>query len=146
IRAYEKFIVEGLLSITRIIMSPIIIIPVLLLGYGSVSMVLITTIVNIFCLFYALIFYFSKLKIKIHFGKIDTKILKEVIGYSFFVFLNVIVDQFFWKTDQIILGIVSGTSIVAVYAIAMQFITLYMKFSTAIANLFLPKISMMEAK
>src|SRR5699024_5245703 len=56
IRAYEKFIVEGLLSITRIIMSPIIIIPVLLLGYGSVSMVLITTIVNIFCLFYALIF------------------------------------------------------------------------------------------
>lgn len=146
IRAYERFVLDRIISIVRIVMSPVIIIPALLMGFGSVSMVLITTIVNLSCLIYAMYYSFKNLKIEIYFGKLDLFLLKEVIGYSFFVFLNVIVDQLFWKTDQVILGIVSGTSIVAIYAIAMQFITLYMRFSTAIANLFLPKVSMMEAR
>lgn len=145
IRAYEKFVVEGVLSIIRIVASPVIIIPALLMGYGSVTMVLITTIVNISCLLFSLYYALKKLKVKVYFGKIKLNMLKEVVAYSFFVFLNVIVDQFFWKTDQMILGIISGTAIVAVYAIAMQFINLFMRFSSAIANLFLPKVSMMEA-
>src|SRR5690606_9473672 len=46
---------------------------------------------------------------------------------------------------QFILGMVAGTLPVAVYAIAMQFKTLYMQFSTAISGLFLPRASMMVA-
>src|SRR5699024_8271916 len=89
---------------------------------------------------------YRHLEIKINFNRVDNQVIKEIFGYSFFIFLNIIVDQIFWKTDQIILGIVSGTVSVAIFAIAMQFITLYMQFSTAISNLFLPKLSMMEAE
>lgn len=144
--AYERFSVEKSVAILRILLAPMISLPFLMLGYGSIMLVLITTIVNISTLFYVMIYAIKKLKIRIKLNFVDKQVLYEIFGYSFFIFLNIIIDQLFWKTDQIILGVVSGTIIVAVYAIAMHFITIYMKFSTAISNLFLPKLSMMIAK
>src|SRR5699024_9825836 len=105
----------------------------------------ITTIVNIGCLVYSAIYCLKRLNIKITFGKMEKGLVREILGYSFFVFIAVIVDQIYWQTDQIILGAVSGTLSVAVYAIAIQFIKLYMQFSTSISGLFLPKATMMVA-
>src|SRR5699024_897098 len=110
-----------------------------------VSMVIITTMVNIGCLVYSAIYCFKKLNVKITFGKMEKALVREILGYSFFVFIAVIVDQIYWQTDQIILGAVSGTLSVAVYAIAIQFIKLYMQFSTSISGLFLPRATMMVA-
>lgn len=145
IRAYERFIVDKLVSMIRIVLVPVITLPFLLVGYGSISMVIITTVVNLSCLVFNLVYAIKKLDIKIHFGKIDTDLLKEILGYSFFVFLGVIVDQINWNTDQFILGVVAGTIPVAIYAIAMQFIKLYIQFSTSISGLLLPKASRMVA-
>jgi len=146
IRAYERFVVDKIVSIIRIILSPILILPFIYIGFGAVSMVVITTIVNISCLLFNFYYSIKKLNIKFYFGKIDKSLLMQILGYSFFVFLGVIVDQINWQTDQIILGAIRGTAPVAVYAIAMQFIKLYIKFSTSISGLFLPKVSMMVAK
>lgn len=145
IQAYERFIVTKLVGMFRTLLIPIITLPILFLGYGSVAMVLVTTLVNIACLFFNVYYCFKQLKIKFFFGKIDYQLFKEIIRYSFFVFLGVIADQLYWNTDQFILGIVAGTLPVAVYAIAMQFKTLYMQFSTAISGLFLPRASIMIA-
>lgn len=146
IRAYEYFVVDKLVSIIRILLSPILILPIIYMGYGAVSMVVITTVVNIFSLLFIAIYCFRKIKVRFYIGKIDKSLLKQIIGYSFFVFLGVIVDQIYWQTDQIIIGAIRGTATVAVYAIAMQFIKLYIQFSTSISGLFLPKVSMMVAK
>src|SRR5690606_17394912 len=94
---------------------------------------------------YSVFYSFRYLKVKFSFGKIDKSLLREILGYSFFVFLGIIVDQVYWNTDQLILGIFGGTIPVAVYAIAMQFIRLYRQFSTSISGLFLPKTSIMIA-
>lgn len=145
LKAYEKFMVEQIISIARIVLSPLIILPIIYLGHGAVSMVIITTIVNIGCLVYSAIYCLKRLNIKITFGKMEKGLVREILGYSFFVFIAVIVDQIYWQTDQIILGAVSGTLSVAVYAIAIQFIKLYMQFSTSISGLFLPKATMMVA-
>lgn len=146
IRAYEKFIIDKIVEIYRVIMSPILILPLLFIGFGSVSMVVITTLVNISSLVFVSYYSFTKIKINIKFNNLDFKLAREILGYSFFVFLGVIVDQIYWNTDQFILGIISGTVPVAIYAIGMQFIRMYMKFSTSISGLFLPKVSMMVAK
>lgn len=145
IKAYERFIVDKLISITRIIMVPLITLPMLFLGYGSVTMVIITTSVNILALLYAVYYSFRKLKIQISFNLLEWSVLREIFGYSFFVFLAVIVDQINWNTDQFIIGIFLGTIPIAIYAIAMQFVKLYIQFSTAISNLLLPKASIMVA-
>lgn len=146
IRAYERFVIEKLISITRIILGPLIILPVIYMGYGAISMVFITTIVNIGTLLFGVIYSVQKLKVRFNFKGFRFDLLKEILGYSFFVFLGIIVDQIYWQTDQIILGIVRGTVPVAVYAIAMQFIRLYIQFSTSISNLLLPRASQLVAE
>lgn len=146
IKAYEYFVADKLVSIIRILLSPIIILPIIYIGYGAVSMVVITTVVNILSLLFIAMYCFRKVRVRFYIGKIDKVLLRQIVGYSLFVFLGVIVDQIYWQTDQIILGAVRGTATVAVYAVAMQFIKLYIQFSSSISSLFLPKVSMMVAK
>lgn len=145
-QAYERFVVVKIIAIVRSLSVPVITLPFLVIGLGSVTVVLITTLINIFCLLFNVYYCFKFIKINFYFGKIDFQILREIIGYSFFIFLGIIVDQINWNTGQIMLGAFSGTVAVAVFAIAMQFIRLYLQFSTSISGLFLPRISMMVAK
>lgn len=146
ITAYEEFVFSKVINIIRIIVNPCIMIPLLCLDYKAIGMVVITTILNITCLLINMCFCFSKLKIKIHFNKLDFSILKEIIGYSFYIFLNMIVDKINWSADQFILGAVSGTVAVAVYSIASQVNTYYLSFSTAISGVLLPRLTAMDAK
>ncbi|KML25016.1 oligosaccharide flippase family protein [Rossellomorea marisflavi] len=145
LQAYEKFVFVKLVSIIRSLAVPLMTLPFLFSGFGSISMVVVSSIVNIICLLFNVYYCFRKLRIKVRFGKPDYSLIKEIIGYSFFVFLGIIVDQINWNTGQIILGATSGTVVVAVFAIAIQFVRLYLQFSTSISGLFLPRVSIMVA-
>lgn len=97
-------------------------------------------------IFIKIYYSFSKLKVKLKLYTLDKPLLIEMIGFSFYVFLSMIIDQIYWKTDQIILGIISGTSAVAVYSIAAQLDSYYIAFSSNISGVFLPRISAISAK
>ena len=142
-QAYERFVFVKLLAIVRSIINPCIILPLLLMGHGSVAMVAVNTIVNISVLLVNVIYCFRVLHTKFYFKGFDLVLLSEIAGYSFFIFLNVIVDKIYWNTGQFILGIVSGTVLVAIYALAMQINTMYIMFSTAISGVLLPRVTMM---
>lgn len=141
--AYEQFVFPKIINIIRVIINPCIMLPLLLLGYRSVTMVFITTVLNIICLLINVWYCFSRLQIKIYFNHFEWSLLKEISGYSFFIFVNIIVEQIYWNTDQFILGMFSGTVIVAIYALASQLNNYYRSFSTAISGLFLPRVTKM---
>ena len=143
ILANEKFVFLKILNLARILLYPIMIIPLLIFGYKSISMVVVYTVLNLAMHFSYTIYAVFKLKMKLTFDikKIDFSIFKEIIVYSFFIFLAIIVDTIFNNTDQVILGIVSGTAAVSVYSVANQIKNANMAFSTAISTLFLPKIT-----
>ncbi len=143
ITAYEKFIFSKIVNILRIILMPCIMLPLLYMGYRSVAMTVVTTILNISFLVINLIYCLSVIKIKFTFGKFNTKLLKEIFGYSFFIFLAIIVDKINLNIDQFILGSVVGTVEVAIYTIAAQIQTIYISLSTAINGVLLPKITML---
>ncbi len=143
ITAYEKFIFSKIINILRIILMPIIMLPLLYMGYRSVAMTVVTTILNISSLVINLIYCLKVIKINFIFGKFDTKLLKEIFGYSFFIFLAIIVDKINLNIDQFILGSVVGTVEVAIYTVAAQIHTIYVSLSTAINGVLLPKITML---
>lgn len=145
-QAYERFIAVRVAGIIRSILNPIFVLPFLFMGYGSIMMVLVSTFLNISILLFNVFYCFKYIEIKIRFEKLDYQLLKEILGYSFFIFLGIIVDQINWNTGQIILGAVSGTIVVAIFAIAIQFVRLYLQFSTSISSLFLPRVSIMIAR
>ncbi|MEK5052434.1 oligosaccharide flippase family protein [Niallia sp. FSL K6-0212] len=145
IQAYERFVIVKVVAIIRSLSIPLVTLPFLFFNFGSITMVVVSTVINILCLLFNVYYCLKKLKVSFYFGKMDFQVLKEIIGYSFFIFLGIIVDQVNWNTGQIILGSIKGTSMVAIFAIAIQFIKLYLQFSTSLSGLFLPKISMMVA-
>ena len=145
-QAYERFVFLRVTNILRVLLNPLLVLPFLFLGFGSVMMVVVSTVLNVACLLANTYYCFRYLHVRFCRGHFERAFLYEVAGYSFFLFLNAIMDKIYWGTGQFVLGIVSGTIEVAIYAIAMQFMMMYMNFSTAISSVMLPKVTMMVAK
>nr|WP_321399028.1 oligosaccharide flippase family protein [uncultured Desulfobacter sp.] len=144
--AYENFIFQKMVVIIRIFLNTGVMIILLHWGYRAVAMVLVLTIFNMITLLINYFYCKSRLNIKIVFGHFQWCFLKEITSYSCYIFLNAIMDRIYWSTGQFVLGAVSGTTSVAVYAVAIQLQQMYMQFSTAISGVFLPKVTTMVAK
>lgn len=145
ITAYENFVFQKVVNLVRIILNPILMIVMLLMGYRAIGMVVIVTLFNVLTLlmnaWYC--FYKLKIKIKIRKGGFDWSFLREISIYSFWIFLNAIMDRIYWDSGQFILGMFTGVSVIAIYAVALQLVNIYKGFSTAISGLFLPRITAM---
>ena len=144
ITAYEKFVFNKVINIIRIILTPMIMIPLLMMGYKSVALVILTTILNITCLVINMVYCLTKLHIKFNFKGFDFKLLIEIFGYSFFIFLNTIIDKINWSTDSFILGTISGTTAVAIYSVGSSINTIYLTLASTLNGILLPKLSKME--
>lgn len=147
IQAYEDFVFQKSLNIIRIILNTVVMICLLHFGYKAVAMVVVQTIFNVLTLVVNFIYCRRKLNIHIYFRfkHFHWDFLKEVAIYSFWIFLNAIMDRVYWSTGQFVLGAMVGTAAVAVFAIAIQLEGMYMQFSTAISSVFLPKVTAMVA-
>lgn len=143
ITAYEEFVFSKLVNIVRQLIMPVIMLPLLIMGYKSITMTIVITALNIACLLTNMMFCLKKLKISIRFKGFDKKLLKEIFAFSVFIFLNQVVDKINWSMDQVVLGSVAGTIAVAVYSVASQLNNIYLSFSTAINGVLLPKVTKM---
>lgn len=141
ITAYEDFVFQRVIIIARLILSTLTMVLILELGYRAIGLVVVTTVFNISTLIINAFYAIKKLKIKIVFKKIEWYFVKEVGIYSFYIFLNIIMDKIYWNTGQFVLGAFVGTVAVAVFAIAINIQNMYMSFSTAISSVFLPHIT-----
>lgn len=146
ILAYERFIFPKTLAIITKIITPILVLITLLAGYGSIGMVIVTVVLSILSNIISMIYCFKELRIKIKFYSLDFSVFKEILNFSLYVFIAMIVDKIYWSTDQLILASVSGPTMVAIYSISSNFNTYYRAFSTAISGMFLPKITKMVSK
>lgn len=146
ITAYENFVFQRMVNILRIVISTGVLIAVLLMGYKAVALVVVQTIFNLLTL--VLNFWYCRKKLEIHivFGKFDVQFMKEISTYSFWIFLNAIVEKIYWGTGQFVLGAIVGTIAVAVFSVAILLQQMYLQFSAAIANVLLPKITAIVAK
>ena len=145
-QAYERFIYLRVVNILRVLLNPCIVLSLLLMGYGSVMMVVVSTVLNLVCLMTTVWYCFRHLHVRFCRGTYEKTFLLEIGAYSFFIFLNAIMDKIYWGTGQFVLGVVSGTVEVAIYAVVMQFLMMYMQFSTAISGVLLPKVTMLVAE
>lgn len=141
ITAYERFVFPRVVNIIRILLNTTVMICLLKMGYKAVAMVIVQTIFNIITLLLNYIYCRKELNIKMCFRKFRWSYVKEVAIYSFWIFLNVIMDKIYWSTGQFVLGAMVGTAAVAVYAVAIQLQGMYMQFSSAISGVFLPKVT-----
>lgn len=141
--AYERFVFPRIINIIRIILNTLIMIVLLSYGYRAIAMVIVQTVFNVATLIINYCYCRYRLRIKMYFRKFKWGFLKEVAIYSFWILLNVIMDKIYWSTGQFVLGAVSGTIAVSIFAVAIQLQGMYMQFSSAISSVFLPKVTAM---
>lgn len=141
--ASEKFTFSKVLVLIKNIMYPLTMLLFLFYGYKSIAMVIINSSYTILMHLINLYYCIKKLKMEFYFKLkiVDNKLFKSILAYSLFIFLNIIIDNLYANTDQVILGIVSGTTAVSIYAVAMKITTINQNFSTNISGVFFPKIT-----
>lgn len=140
ISAHEHFVFLKVLGMVKTVFSPLITLPLLLAGYRSIAMVSVTVGISFFIDILYCFYAFRVLKIKVLFSNFPEGLFRSLFAYTSFIALNMIVDQINWNIDKILLGRYSGTTAVAVYAVASTLQNYYQIFSTSISNVFTPQI------
>lgn len=143
INANEKFLVLKGLDTLQIILQPIAVIAIMQLKPTAIGIVVVQTIFNLLLISIRGYYCFAKLGIVIKFHYLDKKLFNEIKRLALSVFVVALIDQVFWKTNQIILGIIEGTASVAVYSIASIIYMNYMSLSSAISGVYLPRVTEM---
>lgn len=146
VTAHEQYIFQRLLGIASSVLNPFLTLPLLLMGIGSLSLVLVSLGLTLFTTAINLWFCLRKLHIRFRLRGIRWGVLKEVYIFSAFLFLNQVIDQVNWNVDSIILGHVWGTAVVAVYGLASRMNSIYLGFSTSISGVFAPRINRIVAE
>ena len=140
ISAQEQFVFLKATEILRTVVSPLVTLPVLLAGYGSIGMVVVTVTISVFVDVLRLIYCFGKLHIWVSFRNFDGAVLKDIAVFSGFIAINMVVDQVNNNLDKLIITRYCGTAATAVYAVGQQLHTYFISFSTAVSSVFTPRI------
>lgn len=137
----ERFIFLKITAILTQLIQPFLVILCVCRWPYAFSVSAIIALLNIFLVILRYLYATRYLKIRIVKVEKNVNIIKEIIGLSLTILFGCIADQIFWKTDQVILGKLFSTSIVAIYSVGAQIYMIYMQFGTQIASVFYPRLS-----
>lgn len=140
ISANEKYVLLKIVSIIKTVVSPLVTLPLLLMGFRSIAMVSVTLALSVISDSIYTYYVFKKLHYKFVFHGFEKGIFRSLFVYTFFIAVNLIVDQINWNVGKILLGRYKGTEAVAVYSVGYMLYQYYMMFSTSISSVFTPRI------
>lgn len=146
IQAYEKYTFINLISFIRLIIRVTSLSILLLLGFKAITVVMVDALLNLSTGLIFILYSLKKLKMRIILVKFDLKFLKELSGYSFFVFLSSLADLFFWRIGLLILGGSNGTVAVAIYSVGITLVSYFQYFSGIINGKLFPHITQMVTR
>jgi O-antigen/teichoic acid export membrane protein len=141
VAAYEKHIFLKFLNIGVILLRVIGMVVLLNLGYDSFAIILTDLFLTIINLLVLIFYSFSYLKIKVKYYGVDSFLFWDSMKFIFAVFLQLIVVQINNNVDRVLLGIMTDTSTVALYSIAMVIFTSYNIIANAAVSVYLPYIT-----
>ena len=136
---YEHFVYPRAMKIVRYLIRSAAVVGLLYYGGDAIGLVVLDTIMNLSIILSNGYYVLKKLKVSFSFKGFDKILVKEIFGYSIWIFVMALVYQFQFKGGQIILGIETNTTVVAVYAVGILLGSYYGAFASAINSVFLPR-------
>lgn len=140
ISAHERYVFLKLMGIVKTLVSPFLTLPLLLMGYGSVAMAAVTVAVSAIVDLVYLVYARKTLRIKFRFHGFEKGIFANLLVFSSFIAIQIIVDQINNNMDKFLLGRFVGTEEVAVYTVGYTLYHYYMLFSVGVSSVFSPRI------
>ncbi len=140
ISANEQFIFLKLIGAIKTVVSPLVTLPLLLAGYGSIAMVTVTLSISLVVDSIHIFYVVRRLKQKFIFRNFEKGIIRSLGVYTFFIAINMVVDQVNNNIGKLMLGRYRGTAETAIYAVGYNLYQYYSMFSTSISGVFTPRI------
>lgn len=141
ITSHERYFYRKLIDMLSTVAAPIANLIALYMGYASVGMALASTVLQVLMLPLNIVYCYKALGLRPKFVKMQWPLIREMLGFSVFVFIGSIVDMLFWATDKVILGMLASSVAVAVYNVGGTFNNMVMNLSTSISGVLTPRIT-----
>lgn len=146
ITAHERFAFLKLSQLLALVVQPIIVVFLMRLWANALMVCCVIFATNAACSLSQQVFCKCVLGVKATYHGWDSQLVRGLFKFGSAIILVAIADQVFWKTDQLIIGYYYGPSPVAVYAVGSQVFSAYMAVGTAVASVFMPKVSFLYHK
>jgi len=144
--AQEKFVAVKGANILSTLLTYGGILLALVRGGRSPELALVTTVVSLAVKAALALYACFGLRLRLRFGKPEPGMLGELFRFSFFIFVNILIDQLYANTDKFILGALWGSAAITVYTVGVQFNSLFQQLSTAISGVYLPHVTRLYAE
>ena len=141
INARERFFFLKGTETVQLVLQPVLVVLLLMASPSAFSVALVQTVLNVALSLWRIGYCFRRLHVTVRYHGMDRALYVAFRRLAVSVFAISIIDQIFWKTNQVILGVISGTEAVAVYSIASLVYMNYMALSTAISGVYLPHVT-----
>lgn len=143
IQGYEKFIFSRLVVLITTFINVLLTVGVLIVYPTAELLSMITLIVSVLTIVINSIYVFKKLEVKVRMHKFDNQLFREIFQFSIFIFIQTLINQIYWRLDQLIIGITMANAAIplAIYAVAMKINDIVLAFTTVINRYQLPTIT-----
>lgn len=136
---YESFVFPRWLDIIKYLFRVVLVFVILKFGAKAIGIVVLDTLLNLVVILLTGWFVFVKLKVTIKLHSFAWEYIKDIFGYSIWIFVFGLVYQFQWRTGQVILGTHLAPEVVAVYGVGVMLGIYFTTFGNIINRLILPK-------
>lgn len=145
VTCHERFVFLQFVNIISTVAMPVANIILLYLGYKSIGMTLVTLSLSIVIRIIYTIYVNVSIKLKPIYKNLPTHLIKELLVFSFWIFVSNIVNQLYASTDTMIIGAIPALATigVAVYNIGATFNHMMLSFTSGISNVLTPKVNTM---
>jgi O-antigen/teichoic acid export membrane protein len=143
VTSHEKFLFLQLINIMTTVLIPVINLIVLFMGYKSIGIVTSSFILNILIRIAYIVYVRKTIRIRPNYKNLPKHLLKEILIFSFWIFIANVVNQLYNSTDTMIIGAIPSLATfgVAVYNIGVTFNSMLTSFSVGILSVLTPKVN-----
>ena len=136
----ERFIFIKSLDVLHALLIPVLTLPVLYFGYGSIGMSCVVLFFTGIGLAASMWYCIRKMDCSFCFRNLPFSLLPGMFSFSIFILLQGIMDQFNWHLGKVLLSNFANSTAIAVYSIGVQIDTLFISFGVAFSGVVVPRI------
>ena len=96
----ERYLFQKIVAMGKQVLNPLIMIPLLLIGYRSVTLTIVSLIFTVLSGVINITYCLTRLKMPFAFRHYDFALLREMFGFTLYVFIGIVVDNINWSIDR----------------------------------------------
>lgn len=144
--AHEEFRFQQSRQMLTALATPFCAYALLCLGFGVVGVAVAQLAVNVVLFALNASFCLGRLKMRFDVRHFDASLFRAIAAFSAWIFVNQVCDLVNQNVPNVLLGMLTSASAVAVFAVAVQVRNVFVSLSSTMSNVFTPKINRIVAE